>query len=152
MREVYGYEFTATTKVDLRTMVANFRRWLTTGRLFILPNAGHIIEHTRAAKWDNTRAHLAEHKVYGHFDIFSAAVYLIRYAELIENRNPYPPEHILTALTGAPGTIQERLPWYPKTDADLEIERRVAQGEAELQARMAYAGRLRESPRVRSFR
>jgi hypothetical protein len=152
LSEQYGLQFQATTKTDLRTMIANVRRWVGQGRVFFLPTAGPVIQHTRAAKWDKTRSHLAEHKIYGHFDVFSPLVYLVRYVELIENYNPNPPPEMIAAQRGMPGMVVERPPWHDKHPYEIEQQQRIEEAEAMLQLEYeAEHGRLREAPRIRSY-
>lgn len=117
----YGLEFLATTKEELTTMIRNVRNWLDEGRLLFAPDAGMIIEHVAAAKRDK-RGKLAEHKTYGHYDLASALVYLVRKVEQYENRKPHPPSHILQEFPEGVA-VMERLPWQPKPDHILALER-----------------------------
>lgn len=150
MREMFDYEFSATTKVELRTMVANFRRWIGTGRVIFLPTCGPAIDHTRAAKWDKTRSHLAEHKIYGHFDVFSTLVYLVRYAELIENRDPMPPPGLTVGSRVHGEYMVDRLPWETERAYDAEIRQRVQAAEMELRQRQEADRRLKPAARMRT--
>lgn len=90
VEEMFGLEFLATSKDELRTvMVALVRNWIASGRLMFLPGAGPVIDHVRAGKWHKSRSKFAEHPVFGHFDCIAAG-------ELVETRNgPKPISSIL---------------------------------------------------------
>lgn len=118
--EHYGLEFLATTKEELTTMIRNVRNWLGEGRMWFDPKAGAVIDHVHSAKRDK-RGKLAEHDVYGHFDLASALVYMVRKVEQYTNARPHPPEHILREFP-AGATVIPRLPWQPKPAHELALE------------------------------
>jgi hypothetical protein len=153
MRETFGYEFQATTKQELRTMVNNLRRWFSSGRIVFLPTAGPVIDHVRQGKWSADRKSFAEHRSYGHVDCLSALNYLCRYAEYIENKDPMPPPGLDRVGARPSDYMVERLPWQPETAYEAEIRQRIERAEmeaAEIRRRQRDVSRLRPSPRMRS--
>jgi hypothetical protein len=124
----YGLEFQATSKEELTTMLRNVRNWVAEGRMWFHPDCGAVIDHFAAGKRDK-RGKLAEHKVYGHFDLLAASTYLVRRVELSTNARPHPPAHISTNFPEG-ATVIDRLPWMPKEPHQLALEeaQRVAHG------------------------
>lgn len=120
--ESFDLRFDATTKDELRVMVALVRNWLAAGRIEFLPSAGPVIDHVNGAKWARDRRKFDEHLVHGHYDCASTLVYMVRKAQLIEFSRPHPPEH-LTKEFPAGSVVVERMPWQPKMPHELEIER-----------------------------
>lgn len=139
MDEHFGIEFLATSKEELTTMLRNVRNWLAEGRVWFAPDAGPVIDHVRAAKRDK-RGKLAEHAVYGHFDCAAALTYGVRKVEQYTNSRPLPPSHLLQEWPAGAEVIG-RLPWQPKTDSEIALER----------ARAAAHG-LYERGRLKMFR
>lgn len=121
MGDLFGLDFLATTKEELRVMVNLVRNWLGDGRLVFLPTAGPVIEHVNACKWHKDRRHFDEHRVYGHYDAASCIVYLVRYAQQIELMRPYPPSRAREYGQD----VQSRLPWEPRERFEIELNRRV---------------------------
>lgn len=153
MRETFGYEFAATTKQELRTMVSNTRAWFSSGRIKFLPNCGPVTDHIKLGRWAADRKHFDESKVIGHADLLACAIYMTRYAELIIDRDPFPPAELVAARSGKPGMVVERMPWQDPTAYELEIQQRIQEAEDLLTLELeADQGRLREAPRIRSFR
>lgn len=152
MRETFGFDFVTTTKEDLRTMVSNARRWFSAGRIVFLPSCGPVIDHVRAAKWAPHvgRTRFDEHKTLGHYDLAACLIYLCRYAEYIENRDPAPPQGIARAAVSPGDFLVDRLPWQEPKPYEVEVNRRIEAAEEELRMRYGLGEqRLREPPRMK---
>jgi hypothetical protein len=105
----FGLEFQATSKEELRkVMVAKVRNMLGDGQLEFEPDAGPVLKHTRAAKWDKSGKKFEEHKKHGHYDCLAALVYWVRAVDLVLNRRPHPPV-IQVPMEGT--LVVNNLPW-----------------------------------------
>lgn len=118
----YGLEFSATTKVELVTMVRNARNRMGEGRVVFLPNAGPVIDHVRAGRWpEGHRRSFDRHAIYGHFDCCATYTYMARRADVLAEKRPHPPADLRMYGSG-----QHRMPWQQKMPHELELERRLA--------------------------
>lgn len=149
MRETFGYEFMSTTKQEVRTMVSNTRAWFSSGRIVFLPNSGPVTDHVKLGRWAADRKHFEESKMIGHADLLACLVYATRYAELIQDRDPFPPAEMVAAARDRPGAVVERMPWQQPHPYELEVDRRIEAFEAEL---AAERGRMRDPVRMRPFK
>lgn len=119
--ELFGMQWRTTSKDDLKNvMVTLIRNWLSWGQLVFVPEAGVVLDHARAGLWDKNRRKFAEHKTYGHFDVLAALMYAVRAAERLLQLRPYPPENM---RFDADANIIQRVPWAPKEDWELELDR-----------------------------
>lgn len=97
----FGLQFAPTSKDLVEVMVKLVRNSIADGWLEFEPDAGPVLEHTRAGKWDKQWRKFAEHPVYGHFDCLAALVYWVRNAQVVRNRRPHAPARPVVG----PGTL-----------------------------------------------
>lgn len=136
----FGIEFQAANKsapLEVRTNM--LRNWHAGGKIIYTPDAGPVLEHVEAGKWNKQRTKFDEHPIYGHFDILAGLVYWVPACDMIRSVRPHPPE----ALSLAPGQhVQARLPWVPKAPHESVLET----------IRNALMGRGSERGRMKGYR
>jgi hypothetical protein len=134
----FGLSFHAADKsAPLEARVNLSRNRIEGGGLVFTPDAGPIIDHIRAAKWNKQRSKFDEHPVYGHYDLAAALVYWLPACDMIRHRRPHPPAGI-ESLGTAGHDVQQRLPWQPRSKAEeaLDLVRRLWMGKSPDRGRM----------------
>jgi len=85
---IYKLNFYPTNKDELVAMIQAVRTWINNGRIWINPRCKELIGCLENAIWDKNREKLARSKIYGHFDMLMALVYMIR--NIDQTTNPIP--------------------------------------------------------------
>lgn len=117
---MHGLHFVATNKETIEAMVNQVRLWAAAGKIEVNPACTELIGCLRYAIWNEKRKEFERfpeesdaHKVYGHFDMLAALVYLVRNVNSHENPIPHdfsmktgthfipppPPEPVAEAVT-----------------------------------------------------
>lgn len=91
LRLLHGVSFIMTDKESLEAMINEVRLMVGNGRVLIDPKCKMLIGCLQYGVWDLKRKEFSRSKVYGHFDMLAALVYLIR--NLSKNVNPVPMTH-----------------------------------------------------------
>lgn len=85
-----GLPFIATDKEKLHEMVNEVRLWVRAKRLVVDPGCKELLGCLESAIWNDKRTEFATSKVYGHFDLLAALVYLVRFVAQRQHVNPIP--------------------------------------------------------------
>lgn len=84
----FGLHFNPTSKDQVQAMVNKVRLWFESGRILIHPRCTRLIGCLKSATWNEKRDSFERSKVFGHFDLLAALVYLVR--NIDEQTNPIP--------------------------------------------------------------
>lgn len=87
-------DFSATNKDSLKAMVNNVRLIFQQDRILINPRCARLIGNIKHGIWDKNGKAFERTKVYGHFDLLAALLYLVRNVD--EHSNPIPKEAYMT--------------------------------------------------------
>jgi len=85
---IYDLNFVPTTKDELTAMINEVRIWVNSGRIWISPKCTELIGCLENAQWDRHHKELGRSKVFGHFDMLMALVYMIRNIDEVSNPVP----------------------------------------------------------------
>lgn len=91
LQSIHNINFIMTNKESLEAMINEVRLLVGEGRILINPKCTMLIGCLKYGVWDNKRKEFARSKVYGHYDMLAALVYLVR--NLSKNSNPIPLTH-----------------------------------------------------------
>jgi len=88
LAHLHGINFIETSKESLEAMINEVRILVGAGRIIVDPKCHQLIGCLKFGVWDEKRDKFSRSKVYGHFDMLAALVYLVR--NLNKNTNPIP--------------------------------------------------------------
>jgi hypothetical protein len=85
-------KFTVTEKKEKLNAINQVKLMIKNEQILINPKCVNLINHLRHGKWNKNRTDFARSSKYGHYDLLSALIYLIRNINF--NRNPFPSGYI----------------------------------------------------------
>lgn len=88
LRLIHDIGFNMTDKESLEAMLNEVRLFVSNGRIIVNPKCKQLIGCLKYGIWDDKRKAFGRSKVYGHYDMLAALVYLIR--NLNQSTNPIP--------------------------------------------------------------
>jgi hypothetical protein len=94
LNALHKVHFIETDKESLEAMVNDLRVLIGEGRVVVSPKCKLLIGNLQYGIWDKNRKEFARSKVYGHFDLLAALMYLVR--NLPRHSNPIPDHHGVT--------------------------------------------------------
>lgn len=91
---MHGLNFAATNKDSLTAMVNQTRILLSQKKVIIHPRCKSLIGQIRSATWNDAKTGFDWSVQYGHYDVLSALIYMIRNADWLANPYPLYGDHV----------------------------------------------------------